>query len=68
MECRLSDIVTLKGAANFLVIGDVVGMPLRDDAIRDGIFDVLSFEPLARLGYRDYSRVREVFSLNRPGD
>ena len=68
MECRLDQIITLKGEANFLVLGEVVGMHLRDDAIRDGIFDVLSFEPLTRLGYRDYSRITEVFSLKRPGE
>ncbi len=68
MECRLDQIVTLKGPANFMVLGEVVGMHLRDDAIKDGIFDVLSYEPLTRLGYRDYSRITEVFSLKRPGE
>ncbi|MBC7155672.1 MAG: flavin reductase family protein, partial [Rhodobacteraceae bacterium] len=33
----------------------------------DGIFDVTRFQPLARLGYRDYTVVDNVFSLNRPG-
>lgn len=68
MECRLDQIVTLKGPSNFLVLGEVVGMHLRDDAIKDGIFDVLSYQPLTRLGYRDYSRITEVFSLKRPGE
>ncbi|WP_224815617.1 flavin reductase family protein [Hasllibacter sp. MH4015] len=68
LECRLSQIVQLPGEANFAVFGEVVGVHLRDDCLVDGIFDVTRFNPLTRLGYRDYSVVREVFSLNRPGE
>ena len=64
-ECRLFDIIDLPGSAK-MVIGKVVGVHLRDEHIRDGIFDVTSYQPLARLGYRDYSVVRDVFSLERP--
>jgi hypothetical protein len=39
---------------------------LRSDCMVDGIFDVTKFQPLARGGYKDYSVVREVFSLDRP--
>lgn len=68
LECRLVDIVRLRGEANFLVIGEVVGVHLRDDCMRDGIFDVTTFQPLSRLGYRDYAVVENVFSLKRPGE
>ncbi len=68
MECRLVDIVQIKGEANHLAIGEVVGIHLRDDCLKDGIFDVSTFQPLSRLGYRDYSRVTELFSLKRPGE
>lgn len=68
LECRLTRIVTLPGAANRVVFGEVTGVHLQDDHIRDGKFDVTSFQPLARLGYRDYSVVTELFSLNRPDD
>ncbi|QMU57026.1 MAG: flavin reductase family protein [Boseongicola sp.] len=68
LECKLSQIVTLEGEANFLVLGEVTGVHLRDDCVSDGIFDVLSYQPLTRLGYRDYSRITEVFSLKRPGE
>ena len=68
LECRLTEIVTLKGAANFLVLGEVTGVHMRDDCLKDGHFDVLSFQPLTRLGYRDYSRITELFSLARPGE
>ena len=68
MECRMTQIVQVEGAANFVVFGEVVGIHLRDDCIVDGVFDVLRYNPLTRLGYRDYSVVREKFSLKRPGE
>lgn len=68
LECKMTQIVTLEGANNFMVIGEVVGIRMADDCIVDGMFDVTTFNPLSRLGYRDYATVTEVFSLNRPGE
>ena len=68
LECRLTQIVQLPGAANFVVFGEVTGIHLRDDCLVDGRFDVTRFQPLSRLGYRDYAVVREVFELARPDD
>ncbi|SMC89136.1 flavin reductase family protein [Primorskyibacter flagellatus] len=68
LECKLTQIVQLPGEANFTVFGEVTGIHLRDDCLIDGEFDVLRFNPLTRMGYRDYSVVREKFSLKRPGD
>jgi len=68
LECKLTQIVQLPGEANFAVFGEVTGVHMRDDCLVDGIFDVLRFNPLSRMGYRDYTVVREKFSLNRPGE
>ncbi len=68
LECKLTQIVELPGAANFVVFGEVTGVHLRDDCVVDGAFDVTRFNPLARLGYRDYTTVRDLFSLNRPNE
>ncbi|MBO6791744.1 MAG: flavin reductase family protein [Dinoroseobacter sp.] len=68
LECKLTQIVKLEGAANFAVFGEVVGIHLRDDCLVDGMFDVTTFNPLARLGYRDYTKVSDLFSLKRPGE
>ena len=68
LECRMTQIVQLPGEANYVVFGEVTGVHLRDDCLVDGRFDVTKFQPLARLGYRDYARVTEVFSLTRPGE
>ncbi|MDE0532860.1 MAG: flavin reductase family protein [Albidovulum sp.] len=66
LECRLTKVVTLAGDDNSVVFGEVVGVHLRDDCIRNGKFDLLSCRPVARLGYHDYCRVDEAFSMLRP--
>ena len=68
MECTLVNIHKSRGAANYVVIGEVTGVHLRDDCLVDGKFDATRFTPLARMGYRDYTLVREVFELARPDD
>lgn len=66
LECRMTQIVKTEGAANFVVFGEVTGVHLRDDCIVDGKFDVTRYNPVARLGYRNYTTVREMFSMTRP--
>ncbi|NDV98640.1 flavin reductase family protein [Salipiger sp. PrR002] len=68
LECKVTQIVQLEGVANFAVFGEVTGVHMRDDCLKDGQFDVTTFQPLTRLGYRDYAVIREVFSLKRPGE
>lgn len=68
LECRMTQIVQIEGASNYVVFGEVTGVHMRDDTIKDGRFDVTTFQPLARLGYRDYSVVSTLFELNRPDD
>lgn len=68
LECRLWRIVELPGEDNHLVIGEVVGIHVDDSVIRDGKVDVTIYRPLARLGYRDYCAVTDVFPLSRPDD
>lgn len=67
LECRMLRVIRLKGAANFMVLGEVVGVHLRDDCLTDdGIFDITRYAPLTRLGYRDYAVIDKVFTLKRP--
>jgi len=71
LECRLVRIVELEttdpvAAPNRLVIGRVVGVHIDDDVLVDGRVDIARLAPLARLGYRDYAPVREVFEMTRP--
>ncbi|SLN50236.1 Flavin reductase like domain protein [Aquimixticola soesokkakensis] len=66
LECVLRQIIPLEGASNFMVLGEVTGVHMRDDCLRDGRFDITAFQPLARCGYKDYAVVRELFELERP--
>jgi flavin reductase (DIM6/NTAB) family NADH-FMN oxidoreductase RutF len=71
MECRLTDIVTLKNVRgeamdNYLVMGEVVGFHIDERFIRDGVFDTAAAQPLARCGYQDYAVVDRLFTLARP--
>lgn len=68
LECRMTQIVKAEGDHNFVVFGEVVGVHIRDDTLVDGRFDVTTFSPLSRMGYRDYTRVSDIFELARPDD
>lgn len=68
LECKLTQIVQLPGVANFVVFGEVTGVHMRDEHLVDGRFDVTTYRPLSRLGYRDYACVDNLFSLARPDD
>lgn len=66
LECRLQQIVTLEGGEDFLVIGTVTGVHIRDEYMTRGHFDLTKVRPMARLGYKDYAVVTEVIELSRP--
>jgi flavin reductase (DIM6/NTAB) family NADH-FMN oxidoreductase RutF len=65
LECVVEKSLELPGD-NHLVIGRVTGIHLRDDCLKNGRFDVTAFVPVARLGYLDYTFIREVKALPRP--
>jgi flavin reductase (DIM6/NTAB) family NADH-FMN oxidoreductase RutF len=67
LECRLWRVIDLPGEANAMAVGEVVGVHIDEAVLADGRVDVTRYQPLARLGYRDYAAVREVFALDRPG-
>lgn len=72
LECRVtsvSDLMDLDGAwtERRLVIGQVVGIHIEDEYLTDGLFDIVKAGTIARLGYRDYAQVTEVFSMMPPG-
>ena len=68
LECRLTEILTLKGEDNAAIFGEVTGVHIRDDCMRDGRLDPTLYTPMARLGYMDYTAVRDVITLPRPGE
>lgn len=71
LECRMTEMFQPKGldgevSDNYVVIGQVVGIHIREEAIRDGRFDMATVRPLARLGYMDYCDGGDVFQMRRP--
>jgi flavin reductase (DIM6/NTAB) family NADH-FMN oxidoreductase RutF len=73
LECKATDIVQMKGPdgalrENYVVFGEVVGIHIDERYIRNGILDSAAMKPIARLGYRDYSVVTELFQMTRPDE
>ncbi|WP_321339636.1 flavin reductase family protein [Breoghania sp.] len=71
LECRHLQTIRIhdldgKPANQWVVMGQVVSIYIDDAAIKDGMIDVTQLKPLARLGYRDFSVVNEVFQMTRP--
>lgn len=51
---------------NRMVIGKVVGIHIDDKVIVNGHVDVNKIQPLARLGYNQYTYIENIFSMHRP--
>ena len=71
LECRVTEVFqprTLDGSqsSNWLVFGQVVGIHIRDEVLKDGVIDMGKANPVARLGYMDYTDSGNLFSMTRP--
>jgi flavin reductase (DIM6/NTAB) family NADH-FMN oxidoreductase RutF len=70
LECRYLTTVEIaqngKGP-NLVVIGEVIGIHIRDEALKDGRFDPEAQKLIARLGYANYAVVGGTFRMLRPG-
>ncbi|MEE2698699.1 MAG: flavin reductase family protein [Pseudomonadota bacterium] len=68
LECLYHSTVELpcniEGGRNAVCIGRVIGIQIRDEFLIDGKIDIKRIRPIARLGYKDYTVVDEIFSLN----
>ncbi len=72
LECRLVKIVDdlpswREHAFNIMIIGEVVGVHIDDAIVKDGRVDVLGYNPVARMGYMDYTTVTGIWEMQRPG-
>jgi len=72
LECKVIRILDdlpnwREHARNIMVIGEVVGVHIDDAALKNGRVDVLSFHPIARMGYMDYTTVTDIWDMDRPG-
>lgn len=70
LECRVFNILRLpvgrRGRASSVVIGEVIGIHIDDSMIAAGRVRPLKLAQLSRLGYFDYSFIKEVFEMRRP--
>lgn len=71
LECKVTEIhqpVGLDGkkADRFMVFGEVVGVYIADDALTDGLFDIVKAGTVSRLGYLDFASVTGTFQMRRP--
>ena len=70
LECRYTQTVELArasdDAANLVVFGEVVGIHINDDILVDGVVDMEKADVIGRLGYMDYVRVNDIFTIQRP--
>ena len=72
LECKLLQIVRLSALDgtpmdNWLALGQVVGVHIREEFLKDGLFDTHAAQPVMRAGYRaDYAQIGEMFQMIRP--
>ena len=71
LECVYHQTVELPGKKGSdeeyaMIIGRVVGIYIDDAVIRDGRVVTAEIQPIARLGYKDYSVVDATFEIDRP--
>ena len=69
-ECRHYQTLDLPGrtprAAHKVVLGEVVGVHIDDDALTaEGLVDVEKIRPIGRLGYMDYVAVEKIFPMQK---
>ena len=70
LECKHTRTVKLmtndKGEPNLVIFGQVIGIHINDAVLSDGFVDIKKMDVIGRLGYRDYVRVNNTFSMYPP--
>jgi flavin reductase (DIM6/NTAB) family NADH-FMN oxidoreductase RutF len=74
LECKLLQIVQLHDVhgnrlEQYLALGQVVGVHIDTQYLRNGFFDTAAAQPIMRAGYRgDYAEIGNMFEMLRPGN
>ena len=70
LECRYLKTVEfeshLPNQSHGVVFGEVTGIHIKDEFLSGGFVDILKIKPIARMGYRDYTVVDQIFSMAPP--
>ncbi|MEM8699478.1 MAG: flavin reductase family protein [Pseudomonadota bacterium] len=72
LECKLVRVIDdlpsfQPDQFNIMVIGEVVGVHIDEAHLTEGFLNVLSYGPVARMGYLDYTTVTDRWTMKRPG-
>ena len=70
-ECKWLQTLTLRDLDGrpldrHVVFGQVVGIHIADQFVRNGRVDTAAMKPIARCGYNEYALVEKVFAMTRP--
>lgn len=70
-ECRYHQTIRLPGHGTMgtvdIVFGRVIGIHIKDEFIQpDGKLNILKMQPIARLGYYDYTVIESIFEMIPP--
>lgn len=70
LECVTVDSMPVKHRGGdhryHMVFGEVVGIHINDDFVRDGRVDTAAMQILTRMGYDEYAVLEKAFSMARP--
>jgi len=71
-ECAYYSTIRLSGNPPMgsvdVVIGEVVGIHIKEEVLTDGKIDVRKTQPIAWCGYHEHAVVKETFEMIVPGD
>ena len=69
-ECTLFKIIDLpsdsRGNPNHLIIGNIIGINISDNIIKNDRIDIGELKPISRMGYDEYALINTIFSMKRP--
>ena len=69
LECNLLKILKLKSNTNkqsTMIIGEVIGIYIKDDFIKKGRVDSTAMRFVARMGYSEYTTISSRFRMKKP--
>ena len=69
LECKLLKTLKLKSNSKrytTMIIGEVIGIYIKDKFIKKGRVDSVAMRYVARMGYSEYTTVSSKFKMKRP--
>jgi len=67
-ECTLREVITVseQSAGGKMMLLDVVGVYIDDEALVDGYIDPVALKSVGKLGGDEFTKTTDIFSLKRP--